>query len=240
MLATSGTMTWAGIYCAPYGVNPVLNVTASGGVITGVTSVATPGTCNGGNIQPNEANWVAGGGLSGGDGKATFNTTWANTVQMTTVVSWPDLSPASTTGTYKLWGLGAGVMRRASSGNRGSRYEHFPVGLEITVSGATSYDQSNSYGYSLIGRFVTAADADPNTSIAEEFDDNSTTDILEAESLSGLYINDNTNSAEEGTDIYPVLGNCGTLNHTTFIGGYLANDAYTDGSCMGAERKRCD
>ena len=82
---------------------------------------------------------------------------------------------------------------------------------------------------------MTAADADPNTSIAEEFDDNSTTDILEAESLSGLYINDNTNSAEEGTDIYPVLGNCGTLNHTTFIGGYLANDAYTDGSCMGAD-----
>ena len=92
-VGTSGTMTWAGIYCAPYGVNPVLNVTASGGVITGVTSVATPGTCNGGNIQPNEANWVAGGGLSGGDGKATFNTTWANTVQMTTVVSWPDSSP---------------------------------------------------------------------------------------------------------------------------------------------------
>ena len=122
---TAGTMTWGGAIACD--ANPVLNVTASGGVITGVTSVATPGQCNAAFIPSTATGWVAGGGLSGGSG-ATFNTAYANTVEFDTVGSWGYWSPLQATGTFKLWKLGAGIMRRVGASTRGSRSEHFPVG----------------------------------------------------------------------------------------------------------------
>ena len=61
----SGTMTWAGGGCST---NPVLNVTASGG-ITGVTSIANAGSCQ---VWPSitATTWTPGGGLAVGTGAA--------------------------------------------------------------------------------------------------------------------------------------------------------------------------
>ena len=63
-VGASGTLTWSGGGCST---NPVLNVTASGGVITGVSSIANGGVC-----APwptiSSPNWTPGGGLSAGSG----------------------------------------------------------------------------------------------------------------------------------------------------------------------------
>ena len=73
----SGTMTYVGPECPGdgYSVPPVLNVTASGGAITGVTGVATAGLCLHGTPGSSSTKWTAGGGLSGGSG-ASFNVTF--------------------------------------------------------------------------------------------------------------------------------------------------------------------
>ena len=67
---TSGTMTWSGGGCST---NPVLNVTALGGIITGVSSIANVGSCT---SLPNSSatTWTPGGGLAVGSG-ATFTLT---------------------------------------------------------------------------------------------------------------------------------------------------------------------
>lgn len=71
---TSGTLTWAGSGCDT---NPVLNVTAAGGIVTAVSSVGTAGRCT---TLPASAGttWTAGGGLSGGSG-ASFTLTATST-----------------------------------------------------------------------------------------------------------------------------------------------------------------
>jgi len=64
----SGTMTWSGANCTT---NPVLNVTASGGIIQAGPTVNNAGVCS---VWPAAAatTWTPGGGLSGGSG-ASFN-----------------------------------------------------------------------------------------------------------------------------------------------------------------------
>lgn len=75
-VGTSGTMTYNGTGCST---NPVLNVTASGGAITGVTSVATAGVCAAASGLPvaGSTAWTPGGGLSVGSG-ASFTLTPTN------------------------------------------------------------------------------------------------------------------------------------------------------------------
>ena len=67
----TGTMTFSG---AGYSTtNPVLNVTATGGVVTSINSITNPGVCA--YIISGLPSWTAGGGLSAGTGFS------ANTVQ---------------------------------------------------------------------------------------------------------------------------------------------------------------
>ena len=81
-VGASGTMTYygsaaSGNECAPdgYSRGVVLNVTASGGAITGVTGIADAGECLHGTPLSGATGWTPGGGLSGGSG-ASFNTTF--------------------------------------------------------------------------------------------------------------------------------------------------------------------
>ena len=115
-VGSSGTMTYAGIELrGGYNTQPVLNVTASGGAITGVTSVADPGDCLRANIPATSTQWTPGGGLSGGSG-ASFNMTFNQwvTVQGVILVSSPE--PASVTHTSgspgQMWTIPVGVHRR--------------------------------------------------------------------------------------------------------------------------------
>ena len=87
-VGTSGTMTYSSgnagnNECVNDGYSRpvVLNVTASGGVITGVTGIADAGECLRGNIPATATGWVAGGGLSGGSG-ASFNLTFIQDLQL--------------------------------------------------------------------------------------------------------------------------------------------------------------
>ena len=145
-------------------------------------------------------------------------------------------TPASETGTYKLWALSAGLARRTNAYTHGARVEKFPLALEMsceTTGCSGSSDQSSSFAYALIGRFVWGDNSDPSTSMSNEYDENSTADVVEAASLASVYINENGNSAEEGSSSYSVLGYCGSLNYSTFIGGYWASNEWTNGFCLG-------
>ena len=232
----SGTMTWAGAGC--YQGAPVLNVTASEGVITAVTGVANAGSCDGAWIPSTGTTWTPGGGLSAGSG-ASFNLTFQNNVKISTIAGWAFTSPASLTGTYNLWGLSAGLERLVGAGTRGARVEGFPIGLEMFCDNgiggcATSFDEHSSFSYGAIGRFVTGSDSAPSTAIGNEYDENRMVDILEAAALGSVYINENANSMENNFGAYSVLGSCGSLNYSIFIGGYLSGDQ-SDGMCMGID-----
>ena len=86
-VGTSGTMTYIGLGCNGgwgWARAPVLNVTASGGIITGVTSVADVGNCSQSTPPSASPQWVAGGGLSGGSG-ASFNTVYQSSSNITDI-----------------------------------------------------------------------------------------------------------------------------------------------------------
>ena len=107
-IGTSGTMTWNGPGCIGYPV-PVLNVTASGGVITGVTSVVNAGICIQSTPQSGAPHWTPGGGLSGGDGAASFNTTFNQTTTVTSVAYQPGVPAAQVTHTTSNPGKNVGA-----------------------------------------------------------------------------------------------------------------------------------
>lgn len=103
-VGASGTMTWAGSGCS---INPVLNVTASGG-ITGVTSIATAGICS---PLPSSAatTWTPGGGLSVGTG-ASFTVSNQYGKVVTTDIELTDVS---------VHGFAVGINSKPNGANSG-------------------------------------------------------------------------------------------------------------------------
>ena len=243
---SSGTMTWAGNGCI-WGTNPVLNVTASGGVITGVSSVATAGNCNGAFPPNTAATWTPGGGLSGGSG-ATFNLSFANNVTMSTVAGSSNPSPAVKTGTYNLWTIPAGIMRRAGSSTQGTTISGFPVGLEnfgdagslLGTGTANSNDAGDTIGNSMVGRYVVGADCSPSISMNNIYGENMLSDIVESCTLSNVYLMENTNSPENDGARFSILALCGTFNNSVVIGGYISGNASSHGLCMGTDSNGSD
>jgi hypothetical protein len=237
---TPGTMTYAGPGCQT---PPVLNVTAAAGVITGVTSVANAGRCDG-EWPPNTlAAWTPGGGLSGGSG-ATFNTAFASSVTITAPQGGFAYSPALSgkTGTYNLWGLSAGLLRLSGGLTHGAGVNNFPIAIESFCDNSdgqgagcsTSGDEDSFFEGGMIGRFVTGSDNAPGTYKSNEYVGNTIVDVLNMGLLPDLYINELANSPENSLGAYNLLANCAGLNATVYIGGYWSGDQ-SDGACLGAD-----
>jgi hypothetical protein len=245
----SGTMTWSGPGCTGgYNAEPVLNVTASGGVIIGVTSVANAGDC----LQSTPdagAHWMPGGGLSGGSG-ASFNMTFNQTIVVDDVTL---NSPANAVVTHgssspgQMWTIPAGVVRNL----QGRMHQGSIVGFGIDLRGDcqasttplsgcnSSFDQENLYSGALVGRLVRGDNTGVSTAIANIYGSNYIADEIEAGTIGSTYISEEDNSQDAGTSNYGTLIFCGSQNYSVFIGSYLSGQGRFDiGSmniCMGTD-----
>jgi hypothetical protein len=241
-VGTSGTMTWSGPGCLDgYNQAPVLNVTASGGVITGVTGVASAGICLQSNPSSSATTWTPGGGLSGGSG-ASFHMTFNQALVIRNVTFYQN---ANATVTYasgspgQLWTLPAGVIRRAGARMKNSIVNAFTVDLRLDCHSAMyplggcndSFDEENVLNGALVGRLVRGNNSGVSTSVGNTYAGNSIADIVEAASIGSSYLSESNNSQDGGTSIYGTLVVCGGQNFSNFIGSYLSGQDH--GPCLG-------
>jgi hypothetical protein len=236
----SGTMTWSGLGCST---NPVLNVTASGGAITGVSSVANGGVCNSSWPSSTATTWTAGGALSGGSG-AAFNMTFNESYNVTDIATSPSGQVASVTHTSgspgQMWEMPTGIMRRVGSSTHGSGAIGFGgAGMAIECYGAFrpatgcngSFDQEGVYDFDLIGRLDAGDNSGGATDISDAFSSNFVSDIIEASQIGSLYLGGQSNSAESGTSNNAAISLCLSENQSVFIGMY-AGSIGAHGMCM--------
>ena len=179
-VGTTGTMTWSGPICGTYpDAAPVLNVTAAGGVVTGVTSVANAGNCLRGTPSSSATTWTPGGGLSGGSG-ASFNMTWQQTATINniTLTSSASAHVTHTSGSPgQMWVIPAGVKRRVQGFLTDNYISFWPFGLMAECSSGTwpttgcndSYDKGNSFLQNLVGRIVVGNNTGASTSVANVY-----------------------------------------------------------------------
>ena len=126
-------MTWSGLGCGGgFGAAPVLNVTASGGVITGVTGVASAGDCLSVTPSSSATTWTPGGGLSGGGG-ASFNMTFNEIVTLNCVylINCPTfaLTTHAPGAEGQMWTIPAGIVRRTQTSTHNVAVDYFGFGL---------------------------------------------------------------------------------------------------------------
>jgi hypothetical protein len=237
----SGTMTYNGIACdnGP----PVLNVTASGGVITGVTGVANRGNCIRYSPLAGDTHWTAGGGLSGGSGASfdmTFNEiAYVNCLAIencpeTASVIYPVGSAAG-----QMWTVPTGIIKRTQGNTHSGSITYFGIGIRGDCDPGTSpgtgcnasFDQQNTISNSLVGRMMRGGNAGVSTSMLNVFAYNSIVDEVEAGTIGSTYISEEYNSFEDGSAWNSFVGLCGTQNYSTIYGAYITN--IEGGYCMG-------
>ena len=234
-VGTSGTMEWTGYGCSYLGTHPVLNVTASAGVITGVTSVANAGNCLASTPGSSATTWTPGGGLSGGSG-ASFNMTFNQVVTMGSITEQeeaPTLASVTETG-GKLWTLPVGIHRRAQGATHNATVEGFAFGLKLTCGGTTpetgcngSTDVNGQFTYGLVGRLVIGDNSGVSLAMGNVYSENSIADEVEAGSIGSTYISEEDNSQDNASTLFGTLIFCGTNNYSVFIGSYMSGQDRT-------------
>ena len=248
---SSGTMTYNGIVCAgASNIAPVLNVTASGGVITGVVSVANPGDCLRATPPPNDTQWVAGGGLSGGSG-ASFNMTFNQTITLT---SYSLIAQANAVATHtsgspgQMWTIPVGFERRVGGSTHNIAVVNFGVDLDLTCEAGTSpttgcnasIDQEDAFTFAIIGRLTRGDNTGVSMVIDNVFGHNFFSDEVEGGTLGSTYLNEEYNSQEESTARYALLMLCTSQNYSNFMGAYMSGQGKQDTSgrmngCLGTD-----
>ena len=127
----------------------------------------------------------------------------------------------------QLWVMPAGLKRDTSAKSSQNFITQWPIGLEMACSAASpfnctaSHDSYNLYQFDLIGRWTAGDNTGASDSIGEEGIKNYIADLMEGGTLGETYINFNSNSAEAGTSVYSLIGNCVNDNFSTLVGGYL-------------------
>ncbi len=223
-----------GGYAAP----PVLNVTASGGVITGVTSVANTGDCLQSTPHSGAANWTAGGGLSGGSG-ASFNMAFNQTIVAENVglsLFENALVTHSSGSPGKLWTIPVGVKRRVQGAMRESTSWGFGIALDLICQANTwppggcngSYDEHNALGRALVGRLVRGNNSGVSTSIANVYGRNYVADEVEAGTIGSTYISEENNSQDAGS----------SMTARWFCAGRRIFQSSSDRTCQGRQAAR--
>ena len=239
-VGASGTMTWTGPGCSS---SPVLNVTASGGAITAVSSVASAGQCIVSTPPTASAQWTPGGGLSGGSG-AKFNTTYQQSSNITdvTMYNYVNASVTHTSGSGQLWVIPAGIARRVEGQTHNNNITYFGFGIDnICMSGATPslgcnawLDQKDSFGEELVGHLHRGNNNGLGTAIGNTFAHNYLADEVDAvASIGSIFINEEYNSPENASAYYGLTVACGAQNYSTYIGGYYSGQ--TGDPCMGLD-----
>ena len=243
-VGTSGTMTYQGVACTS-GAYPVLNVTASGGVITGVTGVADRGNCIRFTPPSGDAQWIAGGGLSGGSG-ASFDTTYneAVFVNCVVVIYCPETAlhvypVGSATG--QAWTIPVGLVRRTEGSAEHNHITYFGFGIVGSCEAGfappngcnRSSDQKNEISNTMIGRMMRGDNTGVSNSISNNFGYNSVADEAELGTIGSTYIGEEYNSAENGTARNDFLGLCGTQNFSMNYGMYYSG--IDGGYCIGMD-----
>ena len=245
-VGTSGTMTWNDAStdnsCVSGGAYPVLNVTASGGVITGVTSVANAGNCLTATPSSSATTWVAGGGLSGGSG-ASFNMAFKQTVRVfdVTLVPAPAVVTHSSGSPGQLWTIPVGIKRRQPGMTHEANVNWFGIGLDLICQSGSSPPTGCSGGVdardfliqTLIGRLARGNNTGVSSSTNNIYAQNSIADIVEAGTLGSSYFSEENNSAEDQTSLYDTLVFCDSQNYSVFYGSYLSNQPAED--CLGRD-----
>jgi hypothetical protein len=231
----SGTLTWSGSGCVT---PPVLNVTASGGHIVNVSSVANAGDCLQSTPSSSATTWTAGGGLSGGSG-ASFNMTFNESVDVGnfgyngyTV----NASKSETGG--KLWTIPKGIARRVQGSSHNTNISYFGFGIDLTMQGGSipatggnsSFDELNVYSRNLVAR-MTRGNEGVHTVIGNVYAHNYFADTVEAMTIGSFYAQEEYNSPEDGNAPYSLLVICGTQNYSFFYGGYYGGG----GPCLGGD-----
>ena len=232
-VGASGTMTWNGVGCGFFGTAPVLNVTASGGVITGVTGVANAGNCMS-STPFTQTTWTPGGGLSGGSG-ASFNMTFNQIFDVHCITEQcPNASNAVKTHTAgspgKLWTIPIGIHRRAGSSTQNDDIAYFGFGLKLSCGGFThpqigcddASDQHDTYEYAIVGRLTLGDNTSGSVAINNVGANSAFADVVEAGSIGSVYIGETDVSEDNGSALYGILFLCGTQNFGSFISSYLS------------------
>ena len=237
----SGTMTYNGIACdsGP----PVLNVTASGGVITGVTGVANRGNCIRYTPLAGDTHWTAGGGLSGGSG-ASFDMTFNEIAYVNCLVI--ENCPETASVIYpvgsaagQMWTVPAGIIKRTQGDTHRGDSSYFGVGIRGDCDPGTSpgtgcnasFDEQNTISNGLVGRMMRGGNAGVSTALINVFAYNSIVDEVEGGTIGSTYISEEYNSFEDGSSWNSFVGLCGTQNYSTIYGAYITN--IQGGYCMG-------
>ena len=226
------------------GAAPVLNVTASGGGINGVTSVANAGNCLRPRPLRSASTWTAGGGLSGGSG-ASFNMTFNEDVTLNCVGIENCATPASVTHSSgspgQAWTVPVGVLKRTQGDTHNNTVNYFGFGLRGDCDpGMTpgtgcnaSLDERNTFANNLVGRLMRGGNAGVSTALINVFAYNSIVDEAELGTIGSTYISEEYNSFEDGSSWNSFVGLCGTQNYSTIYGAYVTN--IEGGYCLGID-----
>jgi hypothetical protein len=137
-----------------------------------------------------------------------------------------------------MWIIPAAVKQYNETYLRNNFLSTFGIALEMECSQwsatlkaacGTSFSEGNRMIFNIIGRIVMGVDSGGSTSTSNVYAYNSFADIVEGGGVGTTYFNENTNSAEDSTALYGVVGECGFANQSAFIGGYTTT---TTGYCL--------
>ena len=141
-------------------------------------------------------------------------------------------SVGHTGGTGKMWKLPNGISRRITGYAHHNIIDGFTFGISLGMSagsfpgggGNQWQNQENVFFQDMIGSNTTGDNSGAGTSIANLYGGNHLFDIVEGGTVGNVYVGDNTNSAEGSyAPGYGQVGECGTLNFTSFVGMYASS-----------------
>lgn len=141
-----------------------------------------------------------------------------------------DINSTVTATGESIWRLPSGFNRRQVSHSTKSWIEGFVFGLKCMCNGIWgagmngALDEGNTFFENVIGRFIDGNDTGASTSLMNVYSHNFLADIAEFGTVGSLYLGDNSNSAEAGTAMWPVIGYCSGTALTTYIGMYIGQN----------------
>ena len=171
-------------------------------------------------------------------------TSFPQTIQVSdvTVTSFPNALVTHGSGAPgQMWAVPAAIERRVQGSTHQDLTSFFPFGLRLTCSSGTvptsgcngSYDQENSYSWSLVGRLARGNNSGVSTAIGNVYAANWLADEIEAGTVGSSYFSEEDNSQDSGTAAYGTLMFCG-INASVFYGSYVSGQPL-DGACLGPD-----
>ena len=138
----------------------------------------------------------------------------------------------------QMWVIPAALKRDTAAKSSQNFFYQFPIGFEMACSSAglglnctASHDTYNVAQLALVGWWIGGNNTGASDSVGEEGAHNYVADAMDGGTIGRTYVNFNSNSAESGSSLYSIIGNCGNDNYSVLIGGYLG---FAFGQCAAA------